>query len=85
MNRQVRGVAGALVMVFVLLGMFVWKPFGFLAFGVGFGLFFSALSNSCGMAMLLTRLPYNRSVTCDVRQVLVDIAATQDAQPGMAD
>jgi rhodanese-related sulfurtransferase len=85
MNRQVRGVAGALVMVFSLLGLFVATPFTFGALAVGGGLLFSAVTNTCGMAKMLGMLPYNKNVTCNVRQVISDIAATQEVKTQGAD
>jgi rhodanese-related sulfurtransferase len=70
LERQVRGLAGLLVMIGALGGLFVRRPIGALAAAVGGGLAFSAITNTCGMAMLLARLPYNRGATCDVREVL---------------
>lgn len=50
------------------------------AFAVGAGLAFAALTNTCAMGMLLARLPYNRGATCDLSTVvalLVDTAETK--------
>ncbi len=33
---------------------------------VGSGLVFAGVTDTCGMAMLLARLPYNRAASCDV-------------------
>ena len=66
MERQVRGVAGGLVLAGALGGLFVWRPLGALAACVGGGLLYSALTDTCGMAALLARLPYNRGASCDV-------------------
>ena len=57
LERQVRGVAGALVLVGALGGLLVWPPLGLLAAGVGAGLAFSAITDTCGMALLLGKLP----------------------------
>ncbi len=73
MERQVRGVAGGLVVAGALGGLFGWRPLGALAAAVGGGLLYSALTNTCGMAALLGRLPYNRGTACDVRQTLAAI------------
>jgi rhodanese-related sulfurtransferase len=70
MERQVRGVAGALVLLSVLGSLFVWKPLALLAVVVGGGLAYSALTDTCGMAMVLSTLPYNRTMNCDVRDVV---------------
>jgi rhodanese-related sulfurtransferase len=66
MERQVRGVAGGLVLAGAVGGLFVWRPLGALAAFVGGGLLYSALTDTCGMAALLARLPYNRGASCDV-------------------
>lgn len=70
LERQVRGLAGLLVLLGALGGLFVRRPIGALAAAIGGGLAFSAITNTCGMALLLARLPYNRGATCDVREVL---------------
>src|SRR5690606_17260075 len=59
MERQVRGVAGSLALVGGLGGLFVWRPLSALAAGIGAGLTFSAVTNTCGMAKMLSKLPYN--------------------------
>jgi rhodanese-related sulfurtransferase len=72
LERQVRGVAGALVFASILASI----PFPktrFLAGGIGFGLLFAAVSNTCAMGMLLAKLPYNRGPKCDLDCVLADM------------
>jgi rhodanese-related sulfurtransferase len=61
LERQVRIVAGALVLIGTLLGFF-WNRFllGLPAF-VGGGLLFAGLTDTCGMGMLLARMPWNRA------------------------
>lgn len=63
LERQVRAVAGSLVLTFVLLGYFVSQRFFLGAAAIGAGLLFAALSNTCMMASLLGRMPWNRQ-TC---------------------
>ena len=75
LERQVRGVAGSLVLVGTLGGLLVSPPLGLLAVGVGSGLAFSAITDTCGMALLLGKLPYNRGAGCDVGAVLSDVAS----------
>ncbi|MEZ6197048.1 MAG: rhodanese-like domain-containing protein [Planctomycetota bacterium] len=59
-ERQVRVAAGALVVLGVALGFLVHPAlFGLSAF-VGAGLVFAGLTDTCGMAMVLARLPFNR-------------------------
>lgn len=61
LERQVRGVAGRLVLAGALGGLlFAWRPSGALAAAISGGLLYSALTDTCGMAALLARLPYNR-------------------------
>lgn len=66
LERQVRIAAGALAGTGGLLAATVHPAFGWLAAFVGGGLVFAGVTDTCGMAMLLTRLPYNRTATCDV-------------------
>jgi len=60
MDRQVRFAAG----LFVLLGVIgAWRvnpSWIFFSAFVGVGLMFSALTNTCGMATMLSRMPWNR-------------------------
>jgi rhodanese-related sulfurtransferase len=74
LERQVRGVAGALVVVGSLAGMLVSPPLGLIATAVGGGLAFSAATDTCGMAMVLSKLPYNRGASCDMREVVAKLA-----------
>ncbi len=60
LERQVRLVAGAIVLLSILASL-VWPPARFVAGFVGAGLVFAAVSNSCMMGMALTKLPYNQS------------------------
>lgn len=60
LERQVRIVAGAVVLLGVILGWTVNYNFYLLAAFVGAGLVFSGATGWCGMAMLLARAPWNR-------------------------
>lgn len=60
MERQVRFTAGALVLVGFLIGL-RFPPVHWLSAGIGAGLVFSAVTNTCGMAAVLSKLPHNRS------------------------
>ncbi|MER8234820.1 rhodanese-like domain-containing protein [Streptomyces sp. NPDC094049] len=64
MDRQVRLVAGSLVLLGLLLGILVHPAFQLLSAGIAGGLVFSALTNTCGMALMLGKLPYNRANAC---------------------
>ncbi|HEU4697865.1 MAG TPA: rhodanese-like domain-containing protein [Gemmatimonadales bacterium] len=66
LERQVRIVAGALAATGGLLALLVDPRFALLPAFIGSGLVFAGLTDTCGMAMLLSRLPYNRPARCDV-------------------
>lgn len=72
MDRQVRLVAGSLALAGVIASVAVPKA-KWLSAGVAGGLVFSAVSNSCAMAGVLGRLPYNQSDSCDIDAVLDDL------------
>jgi len=61
LDRQVRIAAGLLVVSGVVLGSII-NPllYGLSAF-VGVGLVFAGVTNTCGMAMILARMPWNRA------------------------
>ena len=61
LERQVRLAAGSLVLLGVLLSAFVAQPFVWLAGFVGSGLVFAALTDTCAMGTMLSKLPWNRA------------------------
>ncbi len=69
LERQVRLVAGSVVLSSVL-GSVVVPRLKWLAAGIGGGLTYAALSNTCAMAAVLSKLPYNRGATLDAETVL---------------
>ena len=68
-ERQVRFVTGAIVLFSVIIS--VWIPWikWFAAF-IGAGLTFAALSNTCGMELLLARMPWNQSNQADIDRIV---------------
>jgi glyoxylase-like metal-dependent hydrolase (beta-lactamase superfamily II)/rhodanese-related sulfurtransferase len=60
LERQVRIGAGALACVGGLLAVGISPWFGLLPAFVGAGLVYAGITDRCGMAMLLAKLPYNR-------------------------
>jgi hypothetical protein len=72
LERQVRVAAGALACIGGALAVAVSPWFGLLPAFVGAGLVYAGITDRCGMAMLLAKLPYNRasgedgSATCAV-------------------
>jgi rhodanese-related sulfurtransferase len=60
LERQVRITAGTLVFLGTLLGVFVNRYFLIIPGFVGAGLVFAGVTDTCGMALLLARMPWNR-------------------------
>src|SRR5690606_9040927 len=63
LERQVRVAAGLLVLLGVILAWLVHPVFISLAAFVGAGLVFAGLTDTCGMGMLLAKMPWNRCNT----------------------
>lgn len=61
LERQVRFAAGLFVLAGVLIGAFISPYFYILSAFVGGGLMFSALTDTCGMGMVLARMPWNQA------------------------
>jgi rhodanese-related sulfurtransferase len=82
LERQVRLVAGAIVFTSIL-GSIAVPKLKWLAAAMGGGLAAAALTNTCAMGTLLSRLPYNRGRACDSQTIisqLVDTAAAENAE-----
>ncbi|WP_092527531.1 rhodanese-like domain-containing protein [Actinopolyspora saharensis] len=77
MERQVRLVAGSLVLLGVVGSVF-HRPLKWLAGFVGAGLTFAAVSDTCAMARLLELLPHNRAPRNQTSELL---AALTDRHP----
>jgi rhodanese-related sulfurtransferase len=60
LERQVRIAAGSLVVTGVTLGFLVHPGFFGLSGFVGAGLVFAGITDTCGMGMLLARMPWNQ-------------------------
>ncbi len=69
LERQVRLVAGSIVLSSVVTSTVVPRA-KWLAAGVGGGLTFAALSNSCLMGRMLSKLPYNRTSESEPRELI---------------
>lgn len=72
MDRQVRLVAGSMAFAGVVASSVLPKA-KWVAGGVGAGLTFSAVTNSCAMASVLGKLPYNRTDGCDIAGVIEEL------------
>lgn len=77
LERQVRLVAGAIVLVSILASVLV-PGAKWVAAIIGAGLTFAALTNTCAMGVLLGRLPYNRGASCDLDTI---VGQLRDAAP----
>lgn len=75
LERQVRLVAGGLVLLGVLASTVV-PGMKWLSAAIGGGLAMAAVTNSCVMGMLLSKLPYNRDASCDLQTVLAELTDT---------
>ncbi len=64
LERQVRIIAGALVVVGAVLGYLVHPAWVGLSGFVGAGLVFAGITDTCGMAMVLARMPWNQRSGC---------------------
>ncbi len=60
LERQVRIAAGALVAAGTLLGFYAGRGFYLLPFFVGLGLVYAGMTDRCGMALLLLKMPWNK-------------------------
>lgn len=60
LERQVRIAAGTLVLIGALLGVLVHPVFVGLSAFVGAGLIFAGITDTCGMGLLLARMPWNQ-------------------------
>lgn len=61
LERQVRIAAGSIVVISAVLALTVHVAFAGLAALVGAGLVFAGITDTCGMGMLLARMPWNRA------------------------
>ncbi|MFE7813922.1 rhodanese-like domain-containing protein [Streptomyces sp. NPDC057433] len=76
MERQVRLTAGSVVLLGLALGESVHPAFRLLSAGIAGGLVFSAVTNTCGMAALLARLPHNRPRKADLDATLTRLRSS---------
>jgi rhodanese-related sulfurtransferase len=80
LERQVRLVAGSVVLVAVLASV-AFEPAKWLAAFIGAGLTVAALTNTCAMGMLLAKLPYNRGPRTDLAAVVAALADSRPTRP----
>jgi rhodanese-related sulfurtransferase len=70
LERQVRIAAGALAATGGFLALLVQPQWALLPALVGSGLVFAGVTDTCGMAMVLSRFPWNRPASCDVEAMV---------------
>ena len=63
LERQVRIAAGSLVFTGAALGFFVHPYFIGLSAFVGAGLVFAGITDTCGMGMMIAKMPWNQIKT----------------------
>jgi rhodanese-related sulfurtransferase len=81
LERQVRLAAGAIVLASVL-GSLPLPGLQWVAALLGAGLAFAALTNTCAMGMLLSKLPYNRGAACDLHSIVGRLRETAPQPEG---
>lgn len=84
LERQVRLVAGSLVVLGLAGGRFVSPKLRLLAGVIGVGLTFSATTNTCAMGKALSTLPWNREAPAPTRETTVLRLPTSDSQGPIA-
>ena len=74
LERQVRAIAGGLVLTGIILSWILHPYFIFLSVFVSCGLIFAGITDNCLMGLLLMKLPYNKKTygasggTCSISQ-----------------
>ncbi|MFF7468450.1 rhodanese-like domain-containing protein [Streptomyces sp. NPDC008092] len=76
MERQVRFTAGSAVLLGLALGQ-LHPAWLLLSAGVAGGLVFSALTDTCGMAAVLSKLPHNRPRPADLDATLAKLGSAR--------
>ncbi len=75
LERQVRLVAGSVVLVSGVAGLFL-PGLQLIGTAVGAGLTVAALTGTCALGMLLSKLPYNRAPRTDIGAVVAALRGT---------
>ena len=66
-ERQVRIVAGALVVLGALLGYFSHSIYHLLSLAVGGGLVYAGITDRCSLSMVLCKAPWNKGASCNIK------------------
>jgi rhodanese-related sulfurtransferase len=65
LERQVRIAAGCLVLAGVVLSKMVLPGAEYLSAFVGAGLIFAGITDTCGMGMMIAKMPWNQVSSCE--------------------
>ena len=76
LQRQVRFVAGTIVALSILASIVV-PGLKWIAFVMGAGLSITSITNTCLIAMMLAKLPYNRGPACDAQSVVAQLVGSR--------
>ncbi|MGP5072130.1 rhodanese-like domain-containing protein [Arthrobacter rhombi] len=71
LERQVRLVAGSLVVAGLLAGKFLSPKLRLLSGMIGTGLTVSAATNTCAMGQALSKMPWNQGATCPAPRAVI--------------
>ncbi|MFV8050831.1 rhodanese-like domain-containing protein [Mycobacterium sp. 48b] len=81
LERQVRLVAGSIVLSSVL-GSITAPKLKWVAAAIGAGLSTAALTNTCAMGMMLSKLPYNRGASGDAQSIVEQLIGSKQTPSG---
>lgn len=81
LERQVRLVAGSIVLTSVL-GSIAAPKLKWFAAAIGAGLTTAAVTNTCAMGMMLSKLPYNRGTSCDAQSIVEQLIGSTQTPSG---
>ena len=85
LERQVRIAAGSIAATGGILALTVNPLFAAISAAVGLGLVFAGVTDTCAMGMLLARLPYNRTTSCDPAAVVRALTGGIDPESAQPD
>ena len=75
LERQVRLSAGTIVLLSGIAGLFL-PALNLISMAMGVGLAVAALTNTCAMGMLLSKLPYNRGPRTNIETVVAALRSS---------
>ncbi|MGH1397759.1 MAG: rhodanese-like domain-containing protein [Alphaproteobacteria bacterium] len=86
LERQVRIAAGAIAAIGAILGLTVSSVFTIIPLFVGAGLVFAGVTDRCGMALVLTKAPWNKTSdkTCGNESCALPPSKSGDASKGQS-